>query len=230
MLHDHCTVTFEHVSGQPRDRVVNTFTFYSTAGDLVTADLAAIDTALESFYNTAHAPSTSKVGAFLSNALSRTTKPIIRHYNIDDHMTGGPAGSPVRISNFAANLPTSLSTTPLPAEVAICLSMHGPYGTDVEFAPGARPRARDRGRIFLGPLCVSAITTGTGGRCVPDSLIQNALLDSGVFLRDTLSASKWSIWSRVNGTVHTVTDLWVDDAMDTHRGRGERPISRLTRP
>lgn len=227
MLVDHVTVTFEHQSGQPRDRVVNTFTWASEV-NMVNADMDALTTSLESFYNSLHGVQTQTISSFMSGALSRTVKPTVRHYDLDGHLGGTPAGSPVRTTQWAANLGAGGSATNLPAEVAVCLSFAAAFGSDVEFAPGTRPRARDRGRIFIGPLNVGAIAAASPGRVIPVNTLQIALIESARFLKTNPSVGDWAIWSRKQAAVKIVDNFWVDDAMDTQRRRGERPLARLS--
>lgn len=226
MLVDHVTVTFEHQSGQPRDRVVNTFTFFSET-DLVVGDWTVINGALEDFYNALNGTATQRISSFMSGALSRTVKPTIRHYDVDGHLDGTAAGSPVSESQWGSTLGAGSTGTNLPAEVAVCLSFAAEFGADVEFAPGSRPRGRDRGRIYIGPLNVGAIAAASPGRVVPDGTLQIALIESAKMLKATPIPGSWAVWSRRSARVLPVDNFWVDDAMDTQRRRGERPLARL---
>lgn len=227
MLIDHVTCTFEHQSGQPRDRVVNTFTFFAES-DMGVGELAGINTRIRDFYNALHGEGTQQVSSFMSGALSRVVPPTIRHYNIDGHLGGTPAGSPEAEWQWDVPLNAGSSGTNLPAEVAVCLSFAASFGADVEFGVGARPRARDRGRIYIGPLNVAAISAASPGRVVPTNTLQIALIEGAKFIKAMPLPATWAVWSRKAGRVLPVNNFWVDDAMDTQRRRGERALARLS--
>jgi hypothetical protein len=113
------------------------------------------------------------------------------------------------------------------------LCYHADFGTDAEFGPGGatRPRARDRGRVYIGPLsasgCISQEAT-TLRPFVSDNL-RNTLIDAGRRLANFAGLpATWVVWSRKAAAVHNVVALSVDDAFDTQRRRGERPNVRTT--
>jgi hypothetical protein len=112
--------------------------------------------------------------------------------------------------------------------VAICGSFHSFYAADPEFIPGARPRARDRGRIYWGPLTSDVLTQdgGTMRTRVKDT-VRSDLMKKMQGLRDDPGFS-WSVWSRKNSTIDPVQVVWVDDAIDIQRRRGEKAIVRTT--
>lgn len=222
----HVTATFEHKSGLIKDRVVNTFTF-RTPGDFIDpVDAGNIRAALEDFYNTAHGTAGRSLGSWLSTSLSRTVKPIYRFYDITADLAGTPAGSPLFTLNALANLANNVSGEGLPAEVAYALSFRGDFGADVEFAAGSRPRARDRGRIYFGPLGLDAVVTGGPGvKANPSAGLKDSVLQAGAFLRDE-ATTEWVVWSRAGAKVTPVTVVSIDDAFDTQRRRGEAPTAK----
>lgn len=222
----HATVTLANKSGIVRDAVVNTFTFQG-AGDFVTAaDVTAIKAALSSFYNDVHAPGARALGSYFSTVLSRTVNPILRVYDIGTDLNGTPAGSPL-FEDILALLANNVDGSGLPSEVALALSFHADFGADVEFGAGTRPRARDRGRVYLGPLALDAVqTTGTPMAPQPVVGVVNAALGAGASLRD--ADIGWSVWSRAAGTVKAVSVVSVDNAFDIQRRRGEKATNRVT--
>jgi hypothetical protein len=231
VLIDHVTVNFPHHSGLARDQVVNTWTFAAEA-DLDAGALTTIESALTDFYNgSTVAGSGLTVASFIGPTMSRTIAPTFKHYDLDGHLNGTAVGSPVRVQSMAL-LGAGNGGTGLPAEVACCLSYHSAFGTDAEFGPGGltRPRSRDRGRVFIGPLsatgCITQEATTLRPR-VSDSL-QQTLIDAGrrLFSFPSLPAS-WVVWSRKAAAVHNVIQISVDDAFDTQRRRGERPNVRF---
>lgn len=225
MLINHVALVMEHQSGLSRDRVVNTFTFQKTT-DWGSSDYASLVVAFDDYLSHVQTAGVA-VGAVLGPQLSRTALPTIRSYLIDGHLNGSPAGSPANVSSLAA-LPAPLDPNPLPSEVALCLSYHGTYGSDFEFSPGERPRQRDRGRIFVGPLIRTVVDMdGTTHRPIPSGSVQNSLQQAAARLKAALVPDiTWVVWSRKNASVKAVSEVSVDDAFDTQRRRGERAVSR----
>lgn len=222
----HSTVTFEHVDGLPRDRIVNTFNFVSDT-DLTDGEVTDVGDEIEAFFNATDAVVDVAVGTYISPGVSRIVKPVVRHYFMDGHLDGKNAGSPHLVQTWGAPL-VGASGTALPAEVACALSFHSEYNLSVEFGAGTRPRARKRGRIYVGPLNQSALTTSSL-RAIPAIAFTTRLADAGVRLRDSTMTAKWAVWSRTAQTMFPVTGLWVDDEFDTQRRRGERALSRVSR-
>lgn len=218
-----CSVTLEHQSGLAIDRVVNTFCFESDVVALA-ADADTILARLETFYKTTGEAGTHPVAYYLSSAMSRTVKPIMRMYDITAVLNGDPMGSPRFTRNFVANLPAGGGGTNFPAEIAACLSFHGDYGLDVEFLPGERPRSRDRGRVYIGPLTTDCAATAAAGRMSLSTMFRTDLVGAGKDLRDANSTIRWAVWSRKAARTTPVTLCSVDDAFDVQRRRGEKPV------
>jgi hypothetical protein len=232
MLNDHVTVTFPHKDGINRDAVVNTFTFHK-ATDMTDTDMGLIENAIRQFLNSTPSDGTAvgEPSIILGPQLSRTAVPVFRHYNIDAHLSGTtPVGSPVRTNTMTEALHAPVSGFPMPSEVAICLSFHGTFGADQEFAGGTRPKSRDRGRIYFGPLVGSALvvnTEGTTNRPIVAPNVRAALLSNALdHLMAPGSGISQVVWSRRAGSVNPVEGYSVDDAFDTQRRRGERPTVR----
>lgn len=220
----HSTVTLEHKSLLPRDRVTNTFTFRGPS-PLDFAMLVPIQAALENFYNTPGPGATISIGTLISGCMSRTIKPIIRHYDVTAHLAGDPAGSPISESEFSAVLDTNGVSDNEPSEIAIALSFAADFGVDVEFAPGARPRARDRGRVYVGPITSQAkdFTAVQAPIVSPSGL--TTVSKAGRALIDDPN-TEWVVWSRTAAAVKPVTSCWVDNAFDVVRRRGEAATAR----
>jgi hypothetical protein len=206
----------------PEDLVVNTFSFITGSAVHTAADLDAIETSLIGFYNVVGAGG-SALTSHLSNLLSvAALKNEIRLYDIN-----APAASPPLRTRFWTLATTASS--PLPAEVALCLSFKAPA------AVGQNPK-RQRGRVYIGPISTGSLNTAsTGGDARPSVPCQTAIIDAGNRLM-TDTGHAWSVWSRrdatatnPNGTLVPITDLWVDNAWDTQRRRGARPSTRITR-
>lgn len=226
MLIDHISVNFPHHSGLARDTVVNTWTFAAEA-DLTAGQLTTIESALTDFYNGTDTGGTGlTVASFISPTMSRTQPAIFKHYDLDGHLGGGPLGSPVRVQPMAL-LGAGNGGLGLPSEVACCLSYHSDYGADVEFGPGGatRPKSRDRGRVFIGPLSNSQTIAqeATSLRPYVSDNLRNTIIAAARRLASFSGLpAAWVVWSRKSASVHNVIGVSVDDAFDTQRRRGER--------
>lgn len=223
----HVTVTFPAITGLARDNVVNSFTF-SQAGGILPGDMDDIFTALNQFYEAVDALVLNPVISYIGPAVSRSAPVVVRFYDIDGHLNGSPAGSPVRINASDWSPGASASATGLPSEVAVCLTAYADFGSDVEFGPGTRPRARDRGRVYIGPLNTTAQTTAIG-RTRPDPALLTNLAEAGARLARAPMGPDWVVWSRRAAAVKNVTSVSVDDAFDTQRRRGIAPTAKVTR-
>lgn len=223
----HVTVTLPAITGMARDDVVNTFTF-NEPGGILPADLDAIETALFDFYNGTAAPQVNAVSSYIGPAISRSATCTVRFYDIDGHLNGSPVGSPERVDAAAFTLLGSASSSGLPSEVACAITLYADYLGDVEFGAGTRPRARDRGRLFIGPLNLNAQTTAIG-RTRPDPGMVTDLAESAARLARAPMGPNLVVWSRRSATVKPVTRVSVDDAFDTQRRRGIEPTAKTFR-
>jgi hypothetical protein len=222
----HSVVKLPAITGIPADAVENTFNFIMP-GALLLTDMTEISSAIQEFYKTVPVGGTIPVQNYLSPTLSRAAGAAsISTYVIP---ASGPMGAPVDVQSWT--LGGGISTTPMPSELAVCLSFNSAYGTDVEFGTGSRPRARDRGRIYLGPLVFDLSTVvnvdATTKRCKVQPQLMNDVTLAAKRLANR-TASTWAVWSRKDGTLKEVTRVWVDDAFDIQRRRGEKAITRTT--
>lgn len=220
-----CIVKLPAKSSIPADTVQHSWAFESSVGDAT--HRASIATALQNFYNNVPSGGTVAPGAYLSDTVSRTTSPFVVFYDVTSSLTGTRHGSPVDEITFGAGLPAA-SGAALPSEMAACLSFHGDYGTDVEFGVGTRPRARDRGRMFFGPLLQLAMDQDATTR---RPRLTSAFRTNLTLAMGTLAAIAdpfWAVWSRRAIAFKNVTGGWVDDAFDVQRRRGEAPVVRST--
>jgi hypothetical protein len=217
----HVVARFPHKSGLLEDQVNQTWNFI--APDDTPASLAIIQGQLNQFYFVAHSPGQQAVVRWFANCLSRTVQGTYDFYKPTGPLTGSPIASlPINL------LPAPVSgAKSLPSEVAICLSFASVYGSAIEFQGETRPRARHRGRVFLGPLESAAITDDSLGRAIPTTNMVADITGAAGFLSTTSTVS-WSQWSRKDGIFRAVSRYWVDDAFDTQRRRGEKARSRTS--
>lgn len=233
----HAVVRLKTASGLPEDEVINTFNFI--AGGTPVLDPIAlagaadnIQNALVAFYDTP-APDLS-VSEWLSPLIIRDqTVHELELYAIP--AAGGALGSPVARRTFFLDR-TAVDPRPLPSEVAVCVSYHGNLAGLAEEQPAGpvgpqgdiHPRARRRGRLFIGPLNASASEITNYGSTVEVSSHTVAVLRAAALrLRDDTN-TEWCVWSRTTGALHQVAGGWVDNAFDTQRRRGTKATSRST--
>lgn len=224
----HSIVRLGKVSSIPQDAVENSWSFISTAASdiaLATA-LDDIDTKLIDFY-TGVDGTFGGVNGFLGQSISTAAGAhTITHYDVTGHLSGTPAGSPIRT-------PTTWTTATIGAgnqadELAACLSFHADYTTDVEFGVGTRPRARDRGRVYLGPLDTNAKSEdATTHEAFVSLAARNAFAAAAVRLGADADPG-WAVWSRSNAAMSLVVGGWIDNAFDVQRRRGNKATSRTT--
>jgi len=122
----------------------------------------------------------------------------------------------------AWSLASAPSGTPLPPEVALCLSFQG------ERLSGQEQRRR-RGRVYFGPLGNAVVSTNAR----PAAGFVQDLEDFAIELASELAGLTqpgvlWSVWSTTDTESVAITDGWVDDEFDTQRRRGRAYTTRNT--
>ena len=180
----------------PRDRVINTLYVNdtianefpgSTDGHQLADDLLTI-------YDT----------QFSSQVTSRERS--VKVYGL-----GAPPQFP--IAEVTRNSGVGPPATPIPREVALCLSYDN--------TPNL-PRPRGRSDVPAWWL-----TTSPGNR--PATTEMQKLMDLAAAFGNLGGVDiDWSVHSKVAGTTEKVTNYWVDDEWDTQRRRGLKATRRLT--
>lgn len=206
---------WNHRSGLPEDRCINTFYFHDDTGDIDAADAAVMFDRLEEFYKTP-VPSGSALYPFLSRALSGTYT--IRAYDLTDVLPRAP------VSERVGNVGAFSGNTNLPQEVAVCLSFQGAAKSGV-------PQSRRRGRIYLGPLDGTALTMGASAAPSVSTALKDTLAEAADRLAGYTGSIKWVVHSKYatagdDGNDTFVTNGWIDNAFDTQRRRGQAPTTR----
>jgi hypothetical protein len=214
-FHIHRAVAiFGSDTGLPKDSVVNTFHFQNGVVNPPTAtDMDEVDAALESFYGTTQTGTTQELDTFMSARLNGTMT--IKHYDLFD----ASPRTPLRTTIAPAIVP---GADALPEEVALCLSYQG-------VALSGFPQARRRGRIFVGPLSVSALVQATGLPNTSANGVIDTIAACGSFLKAhtwAAGGNRWIVYSPTNDDFVNVDNGWVDNAFDTQRRRGEAPTTR----
>jgi hypothetical protein len=125
------------------------------------------------------------------------------------------------------------ATYDLPEGVAAAITMQAPYGTDVEYAPGARPRSRDRGRFYFGPLnqqCLLKEADGSSSWTIPFKNCMTQWLKVLNAFTSTAHSVNFllGVWSRQNAIIKSLAEGWLDDRPDYQRRRAGVEGSKQT--
>lgn len=213
-------------SGIPHDAAQNTFAFNVSGLPPGSVNMDDATAAILDFYNTnvTFAGTTGRVCQYLGDSCSLALLGnTISFYDVTGHLDGSAHGAPLRVDTWTL---AAKGGDQLPDEVAAAISYHGDYGTDVEFAPGSRPRARDRGRLYVGPLALAGVTQdATTGEPILSLAMRATLAGAAQRLKNVTTVT-WSLWSRKKATMVPVTGGWVDNAFDSQRRRGNTATAR----
>ena len=187
-----------------------------------TDDLGVLTTGLVNFFTTPGSGGTHAIRYYLGTNVNQGTNACsYKVYDVTGHLNGSPAGSPVAVGEWTMGA-TGIEPN-LPTGSAAVLSWKANYGSDVEFAPGARPRSRDRNRCYIGAL---------GGQCFDYEATTNSPKLTSAFRTDAMAAlfdladlgpGKWAlrVWSRKNAGVKLVETIFMDDRIDYQRRRSD---------
>lgn len=230
----HAQVIFQGLSNLPQDRYINTFAFHKPAGGVTGADSSHIAELLTEFYATPVPGHADPIASYLSKAIIPEPDPVINIYDAD------ATGSPIAVESILGFAPAG-HVPSLPHEVALCLSFHGDVSALGEEGPvdpvtgkKTRPRARRRGRVFIGPLSSSALAAvnDVPGRPLPELVTMISLAANRMMIDSSGLAPgmKWAVHSRKTGEMHDVVGGFVDNEFDTQRRRGGVSTSRVLFP
>jgi hypothetical protein len=217
---EHLVVAkFPVMSGVARDAIQMDFAFHNDTGS------AAAN--VQSFFNTKPAGATFSLAAWLSPWLNRGTNIALTEVYDLTAFNGGTGGLGPPISTGFFTL-ASTAQAPYAQQVCCALSFHANDGSIPEHGPKTRPKARYRGRLFLGPLGLGAVQTISGNKAGPAPTFQT---DLKLIATALLTAEPtWGVWSRVDKIVRPIVGGWVDDALDTQRRRQTDPVARVNWP
>jgi hypothetical protein len=215
----------ENVTGLPEDRVINDFAFATGATAPTTTELAEIGDYVDDFFRAIPSGAGSAVGSWIGEAINRSATHTMEFYSI----SAAGLGSPILVNNWLGPV-APVDSSNLPTEVAAVLSFHADLtGVQEEGAGGTRPRARRRGRVYIGPLGQSSITHAAENPLI-SSTLTGVLAAAGNAMRVAADADglPWCVWSRTDQVLRPITGGWVDNAPDTQRRRGTDATTRST--
>jgi hypothetical protein len=223
------TATLAHTSGLPEDSVVMDWAVAGGNPADVPSHAAVLD-AFAAFYSDAMPLALTSFGDYISSEISRVGSPhMLRLYDITNDLSGTPHGSPLAIQSFAIDAGAGGQNFPGEVALAITLEALGREDAAVEASSGTtRPKQRRTGRVYIGPLKVSAgVTTGTSRPSA--SIITHFLEAIDVLNADLIALSNGEalgVWSRSDATVRALEAVSIDNAWDTQRRRGVAATAR----
>jgi hypothetical protein len=211
------------------DNVSQDLSYVATIGVAAQADVISLVSQVGASYSTLPAGATHTAAYYIGPVMSATANAhLIQAYDITTHLDGSPHGSPVVVSTFG--LTGTRSAAALPEGVCAAITLQAPYGSDVEFAPGTRPRARDRGRIYFGPLSASGVTTDASQRVIITAAAGADLLKwiKSINTLTTPGGTTWvlGVWSRKNAGIKVLQEAYIDDRPDYQRRRTDQSSAR----
>lgn len=225
------TVTLAHTSGAEIDNVVNVWHFEHGAvlGPTVGAVIGAN---MEQFY--------ASIFSWYSGTMRRA---LSTHVIELASLTMGAEGAEDDIVSRAEYLwpmptsaPFNVAGGPnIPSEVASCLSFTGLVEGIAEESGLTRPRARRRGRVYLGPFCTVAHETSTAQTYEQrfSTFLADTILDAYETMVTALQTHAENIthviYSPTSALGFVVKTAWMDNAFDTMRSRGQAASLRWTR-
>lgn len=229
-------VTIPGNSGLPEDVYINTF-HWNPDGVLGAGHLTEIFTQVANFYQVVAPGAIDAIGEWLSDTVDRgSLAATVEQYDLNDPEPRVP------IATDSFTLPAPRSTGSLPDEVAVVLSVHGTFASGI-------PKARQRGRTYIGPLIDDALAAAAPqGPVVAPALITDlsAAAQEMMGLKGTVGSQvQWVVWSgnardntdqsipyndrpKLAPITTPITAGWVDNAFDTQRSRGRGPSTRTS--
>lgn len=205
-------VRLDDNSNKPEFQVSNTFYFDDPA------NIIDVTLEIETFYSTIVPATGFRLSRYLASTIARGTHGTAYWYDIDAPLPHSwDFRVPFEITGAAAD-------HDLPGEVAVCLSYHADLVGVPEEAGSARPAARRRGRLYIGPLTEAAADHTSGAPSMPDSTFLLTL--KGAAERLHANVSEWSQYSKVNDVMLPITGGFIDNEWDTRRSRGRRSTAR----
>lgn len=184
--------------------------------------------AISNFWNHVGGGASFPLCTYLSSEFPRGATPVIETYDITAHLNGSPTGSPMRIDAGYLETPMAGGSDLHPALVGV-LAYRRVYGTDPEVSGATRPRARDRGRVHIGPLRSASMADGTGKAALQ---FQTDLLGAGIDLAvtknlDSANQFDWRQWSRMNASVGKISFVATQYGLGVDRRRVDESNTRV---
>lgn len=225
------TVTLENLTSFTDESTVSTFAF---ASDVAITNTVQLDMqqAVADFFTVTQTTAARSVGSFIAGHVDRSAQACrLRVYDISNTLDGSPHGSPIGTGYFT--MPAATAAPNLPAQCAGVLTLRSSAALNapVEGPADTRPRARQTGRLYVGPLAQDAVTGSTTTPARLSTSFRNTVLEAAEKLQDDLVDGdyQWGVWSRANQQVVNINRVEMDDSVDVIRSRKLRPTVRDVR-
>jgi hypothetical protein len=189
--------------GLPRDAFENVWHFTTGSTGGVVGDVPLIGAELGTFYN--------HIEQYLSPVIG--TPVTVKVYDEDDVLTPRPL-----LGQYTFGFSGGNGFTAVPEEIALCMSYYA-----------AQNLKGSRGRLYLGPLAVSAFDNSTteGGNGVrPAAAFRSAIATAAKALINTASPVWCVRVSKPAVAYLPITAGWIDDEWD---GQSRRRLAATTR-
>jgi hypothetical protein len=208
--HYFAQLAFQGPSGLPEDQFITTYMFRNDNVFDRNGMLDAVEAALVLFFTNEFDTTGTTILNFIPGAID---PPVLKIFDMGEAPPRFPEERVVTALN-----PTN-SVAQLPYEVAACVSYHN-----------GGPGPRNRGRIYIGPLVTTAITSGgnNGAPMMATEVLNIFSAAAEALATDPGLECTWVHWSRANAELYPVVGGWVDNAPDTQRRRGIAPSTRTT--
>jgi hypothetical protein len=228
----HVVVQLEGASGFTDETVVNTFNFV-TATVPDETDYANLASDVQGFYNAYQGGGSLQISDYIAGHISRAAEACsLKIYDLFAALDGDPHGSPVYSQNWT--LGAAAVADALPAQVASVITLRGRGALlqPVEAGgtpPLTRPRSRYTGRIYLGPLNGSAVTTSSSGIARSSEGWRNVAGNACEELQEAANADGWiwAVWSRSDAAMRGITSVEIDNSLDVMRSRKQPATERV---
>lgn len=207
-----------------------TLNYEALGGSPILTDVNALIQTIGTKLTTAPSGATNAATHYLSPVVSSgANSAMINAYDVSSHLDGTPHGSPVTGTSFTPNM--GIVSSSWPEGVCCAVTLQAPYGTDVEFAPAARPRSRDRGRFYFGPLitaCGQQEATTNRIRLINPFVTDMLLTVKSLFSITTAGSITYQlgVWSRKNMGFKPPFQCWIDDRPDYVRLRADQAAQK----
>lgn len=214
-------VTLHKKSGIPADSSMNVWHFIAPSGAPTTPQFGDMMNIIKDFYD--------NLSFELSSTHAGGATPIFIEFTkltAEKPAAGSGLGPP--IINGAVAWQTVPAQNGYPAEVCTCVSLDGTTTSDSEGGTtGPHPAARKRNRKYIGPLATGVgAPDATTNEVRPTVTWRTQLAQAVLDILITKALTKgWSLvgFSPKNWQTFPVHNVWVDNAFDTQRRRGEAP-------
>lgn len=213
-----------NANGLVDDQFVNDFAFRQ-ALEQTPAEMLALVSRVNSFYN-GTGEELNIVSHYISTSVNRAATHRMDLYRI----AAGGLGSPILSVPWLGPGAPIAAAENLPNEVAAVVSFHADLTGVLEESGATRPKARRRGRLYVGPLGDNALSGDIPNPLFSDTFLgtlRHGITDVAAGNDVAGQGGAFSVWSREDQELRRVIGGWTDNAPDTLRKRGQASTARV---